>query len=204
MLLRLPWLAAATQPAAHGFFSALAPVIGMGIGALGNWFGGRSQSKQHQRQLASEERRQMMMMQAQREWMQAEQERRAQWQQDRQARIRQAGEVAGIRPELIELAASTPGRMPPMIPPGGMQQAMPTAGVPQSQPFDFMRAGAALFGPQPDTVADVEARQPPRSDFFTNWALANRPQLEQMAGGFARPTMFGGGSGIGPAPVIRS
>ena len=44
------------------FLFALAPVaflplIGMGIGALGSWLGGRSRSKQHERQLSSEDKR---------------------------------------------------------------------------------------------------------------------------------------------------
>ena len=47
------WLAQAVSPVLLGFWSAVA----MGLGALGSWLGGRSRSKQHERQLSSEDRR---------------------------------------------------------------------------------------------------------------------------------------------------
>lgn len=190
MLLRLPWLTPVFTPITLGFWN----LIAMGAGALGSWLSGRSQSKQHQRQLASEERRLMMQQAAEREWRAAEQQRMAEFSAAREQRIRAAGAAAGLSPDLIELAAGTPAPGTQAIP-RRPQQQIQTAGMPQGGgSFNFMDAAGLLFTPQGERVGGgVTEDRLAASPFMSEWALRN--QLTQ--GGYTPPQVTGGRPDLG-------
>ena len=121
------------------------PLIAAGVGALGSWLGGRSQSKQHQRQLASEERRQAMHQLAVDAWMKDQREQQAAAQAQRAAMIRQLAPQLGIDPGMAAMAAAAAPTAPMAMPRFG---AVATQGTPPAQRFDYGALLSQVLGPQ--------------------------------------------------------
>ena len=151
MFLRLPWLTAALTPITFGIIG----LIASGIGALGSWLGGRATSKQHERQLASEERRQAMAQAAMREWYANQAEQQAAAEAQRAQAISRLGGHLGIDPALMQagLALRPRGQvMPPNF--GGM--AGQTRGMPAPQQFDTAALISGAVGPQSQGMQDTD------------------------------------------------
>ena len=127
----------------------------LGAGMFSNWLGGRQVSKQHQAQLASEERRQAMMIAATQAWLQQQAAAQQQYAQQRSQALGALGSHLGMDPALIT-AAQGMQRQPQMANPyAGF--AMQTAGAPtQGGGFNYLPILQNVFGPQPAQVPQAQ------------------------------------------------
>lgn len=158
-----------------------APAIGKalvtGLGGLFGWLGGRSQSKQHQRQLASEERRQRNILRAMQQWQAQDALAQQAFEERRGKAIARAAGIAGIDPEMAALLQETSGGGGGGMMPNFEAAAVPSAGAPRmpAGQFDFMSLLPYIFGPSPDEVP--EDRQS---------VMRSQPQRGAPAGGQRR------------------
>ena len=153
------------DPTAVVLVAAWIPLIAAGVGALGSWLGGRSTSKQHQRQLASEERRQAMMMQAAREWQQQNQAAMEAHNARRQALIRQMAPGLGINPQLASAAAMMGPQPDFSVPSAALDPG--TQGMPPASQFDYGALLSSVLGPQADQTGGL--RTPSWLQFPASW-----------------------------------
>ena len=162
MIRGLDWLFSAARLRASGFFPGLAEAIVAGAGLFGNWLSGRSRSKQHERQIASEERRHTESVEDRAAERRARREE-YRWylqqalEREKAFRARQAAALAAVAPGIhgapAGLAALAPGggasMPPPMSAEGVGALPIQTSGMPpQTAMFDwtqvlpFIRGGA--------------------------------------------------------------